>query len=323
MYLLLILTGLVLVSLADAGESHRAALREHHHSRALSAAERAIAEAVGSWDVRVAGSIPIGESSAEVESAYPEPPWPLGARVRVTRLGERMFWVGGIGSSGAGGDLAERRVALLVEHLVPNIGEGVIRTAGELEFGPGFTVEADADSGCAPGVGEPVVAAPDSRVAFRGDSIATRRDASPAPLALGEALDRLGSGPSRVDLFLAAGSILSLPFAAERGAGHPPPVVVAEGDLTLTGGTGEAFLVVRGRLHIEGGARLRGVVVAERGLIMTNPATSITGTIVLSRVSSALLDEGRVIGSGCATRDALAVLATPAPVGRRGWVELW
>jgi hypothetical protein len=323
MYLLLILTGLVLVSLADAGETHRAALREHHHSRALSAAERAIAEALASWDVRVTTALAVGASSGEVAVDYPEPPWPLAARLRVTRLGEQLFWVAARGLSGAGRDLAERRVALLVEHRVPGLGEGAILTAGDIEFDAGFSVEADPDERCAPSGGEPVVAAPDSRVAFRADSIGTRRDISPAYQALGAALEPPGAVPPAADLVLPAGSILSLPFAPGAVAGAQLPLVIAEGDLTLTGGSGEALLVVRGRLHMEGGARLRGVVLAGRGFQMKHPATSVTGTIVLSPVSSALLHEGRVIASSCATRDALALLAKAVPVGRRGWVELW
>jgi hypothetical protein len=322
MYLVVLLSGLALVSLADAGESHRAALRELNHARALASAELLAADVLADWDVDAVLGLAIGGSSAVTSRSATYGPWPVHARARVTRLGRDLFWVAASAGAGSGTDRAERRIALLVEHGTPVVPEWaiVVEEGGAMETGAGFRFSME-EGACMPR-GAPIVAAPDARLSYGGDSIATTRAAVAVAAMLADLLEGSAPGGIAPDAALPGGSVVRLPVVA-RGDGRRPPIIIAEGDLTLVGGLGEGILLVRGILHMEGDSRFRGLVVASGGLRMTSPVAGVTGTIIIPPVSSAVLLEGLVVASDCATGDAMTALTRPAVVRQRGWVELW
>jgi hypothetical protein len=325
MYLLLVLSGLILVSLADAGESHRSAVREGHHARALSAAELAVAAELQDWNVVEREQMEQGASGEVRRVDYMQPPWGVRSASRVTRLGPRLYWLSASGWSGAGRDLAERRLALLVEHTTPWIDDAAVIAGGDVEVGSGFRFEPPAaGDSCGAEEGTLIVASPAATVTFHGDSVGVvvREVTASSTLAslAGNGEGEVSPRPA-IDLELPPGSVVTLPFAASTPG--RVPVVVARGALTLAGGSGEGLLVVEGPLHIEGGVAFRGVILAMSRLEMSSYVASVTGTIITSPVSSALLSEGGMVSSRCAVLAALSSATRPSVVRRRAWVELW
>lgn len=99
------------------------------------------------------------------------------------------------------------------------------------------------------------------------------------------------------------------------------PMVFAPHDLTISGGAARAVLVVEGDLHIEGSARVHGLVVV-RGALTLESGSSIQGAV---RVGTLILRGGSIRADPCTTD---AVISAPAldaayrPAGR-WWIPVF
>jgi len=107
------------------------------------------------------------------------------------------------------------------------------------------------------------------------------------------------------------------------------PLILAQGDLTLSGGTGQGVLLVDGDLVLQGGAAFTGLVIA-RDDILTGPGGgSATGAALAADTRRAPGDYTRIDGSSqvtasrCVLSRVLSATAPLIPTKRRSWAELY
>jgi len=102
------------------------------------------------------------------------------------------------------------------------------------------------------------------------------------------------------------------------------PVVLAEGDLRISGGRGQGVLWVQGNLDVEGGFEFRGVVLVRGTLTVRGLGGRFLGAVAASDVDlrpEGLGGRAEFRYSSCAASAALLKNALPVPLAARGWFE--
>lgn len=102
----------------------------------------------------------------------------------------------------------------------------------------------------------------------------------------------------------------SIALAATDSTGKPIyPLIYADGDLTITGGSGQGLIFVRGILQLHAGVRFRGIIVVRETLVIDDDV-ELEGT--LHTRSNQLSNFGRARISYSSDAVATALLETPA-----------
>jgi hypothetical protein len=327
--------------------------------RAFAAAEAGVAAALADWDPARCDVLRDGQSAA-FSGALPAG---TGAYAgSVTRLHGTLFLIRSRGRDAA--TSAQREVAQVVRLTPPPLDlraavtvedrlavAGAALIAGDGEppagwacptAGAGVGVRiADASrvsiSGCPPAScirGEPAVMG-DSSV---GDSVARRLlDAAWSELARQAAKTYpAGSGPVAGLGPVGTATACDSSIVGNWGdPGSPPsvagcadyfPVVLAEGDLRIQGGSGQGILLVQGDLVVDGGFQFRGVLLVRGTLTLLGLGGRLLGAVRASSVDlrpSGPTGVAELRYSGCVTRTILLGNATATPLARRGWGEVF
>ncbi|HEY9516457.1 MAG TPA: hypothetical protein VIQ74_12320 [Gemmatimonadaceae bacterium] len=98
------------------------------------------------------------------------------------------------------------------------------------------------------------------------------------------------------------------------------PVLHAPGDLHISGGAGQGFLLVDGDLTLDAGSQFFGAVVV-RGSLSVSDGAEVHGAVLASRIS--LDGAARIQYSKCATNLALRAAAIPAVPPGQAWSEMY
>jgi hypothetical protein len=104
------------------------------------------------------------------------------------------------------------------------------------------------------------------------------------------------------------------------------PVIYSNGNLHITGGSGQGILLVNGDLIIDGGFQFFGPVIIQGSFTTQGTGGHINGGVMASNVN---LDQSVVLGnavinySSCAITRALNASATPMFAKGRSWTELY
>jgi hypothetical protein len=104
------------------------------------------------------------------------------------------------------------------------------------------------------------------------------------------------------------------------------PIIYAQGDLHITGGTGQGILLVEGDLSVAGGMAFYGPVIVKGSLSSAGTGGHFYGGVMAANVDleqNSLLGNGVVQYSGCAITRALSGIATPIFAVGRSWAELY
>ncbi len=114
------------------------------------------------------------------------------------------------------------------------------------------------------------------------------------------------------------------PFATVAGCAEWAPVVLVDGDLTLSGGWGQALLLVTGNLTLIDGAVLHGGAIVEGRLSVTGTGGEILGAVKAAQVALGPLSAGgsaRIGYSRCALARVLRAATRPSPLPQRAWIR--
>jgi len=103
------------------------------------------------------------------------------------------------------------------------------------------------------------------------------------------------------------------------------PVVLAQGDLTLVGGTGQGILLVAGDLVVDGGFTFYGAVLVRGSLTMQGAGGVLRGGVWASSASLEPSGAGTadVAYSACAVSNALLSGAPATPLAIRPWAQVF
>lgn len=104
------------------------------------------------------------------------------------------------------------------------------------------------------------------------------------------------------------------------------PIIYAQGDMQLTGGTGQGILLVEGDLSVTGGMEFYGPVIVKGSLKTTGTGGHFNGGVMAANVDleqNTLLGNAVIHFSSCAVNKALAGVATPMFTVGRYWTELY
>jgi hypothetical protein len=104
------------------------------------------------------------------------------------------------------------------------------------------------------------------------------------------------------------------------------PIIYAQGNLKITGGTGQGILLVEGDLSVQGGVEFYGPVIVKGSLTTQGTGGHFNGGVMAANVDlelNTLLGNAVVNYSSCALNRALAGVATPMFVRGRSWTELY
>jgi hypothetical protein len=104
------------------------------------------------------------------------------------------------------------------------------------------------------------------------------------------------------------------------------PIIYSQGDLHISGGTGQGILLVEGDLTVTGGMSFYGPVIVKGSLSSAGTGGHFYGGVMAANVDleqNSLLGNGVVQYSGCAITRALAGVATPIFAVGRSWAELY
>lgn len=117
-----------------------------------------------------------------------------------------------------------------------------------------------------------------------------------------------------------------------RGGGSVPecydyfPVIWSNGNLHLTGGTGQGILLVNGDLRMQGGFEFVGIVIVMGEVITTANSSKVTGAILARNVDlgdlSTFGGTPVVAYSKCAIEAALQAAARGVPLAERSWAQV-
>jgi hypothetical protein len=321
-------TALAAASFHTVVQARRAATRFRAQEQAASAADLGLYSALGGWIVAARDSLQIGGVDSSVSPADPAL---VGARVLVTRITQRLFWLDAAAATRAGTSVEASRI----HHLLIEVLRPVVPTAAALVARGDVLVGADATidgtdtpppgwSGCPPAhsvaawsvmVPVGVVARDDDGLPIAGSTVDERAARTETYELLG-GLSRTELA-ARADVVLSAGAILSPPRDSTI---HP--VFYAPGDLAVSGVGGRGVLLVEGRLSVRGPFEFAGVILAGRGIEASGPDVNLYGT-VFSAGTEAVLWRGRgaIRRSTCAVDRASNGAARAVVVARRGWAE--
>lgn len=348
------LAGLAAGAFHSIVQARRAADRSWREQQATALADRALGAAIHSWNVPAYDSLPVGGMhSVEHPGDSVER---SGARSVVMRVTERLFWVATVGRAAVGTPVAAQRLQqLVVEVLRPAMPRVALTSRGDLRVGP--EAEIQPEDRAPPGWADcpspdtavgPAVLLPDGgRVSGGGTPPIVATDPAAGDPST---YDRLGRVPvsalaERAQVEIAAGAILSpLPdlaggcrsgvFALVGSWGEPLrsggreaceryfPVVVARGDLVVTGGRGQGVLIVNGRLRIRGPFLFAGLILAKGGVELSDAGAEVYGAVLSADPAGVDWLGGALRRSSCALWRAGDAAARPYPVALRGWAEV-
>ncbi len=114
------------------------------------------------------------------------------------------------------------------------------------------------------------------------------------------------------------------PREPEGSCGNHVPFVFSHGDLTVTGGRGQALLVVLGDLRLAGDADISGLVLV-RGRAVVQDEAGLLGALVVENPTqnpTLIAGQARIAYSSCAVNRALMAVSVPAVLRERGWIQL-
>lgn len=313
----------------------RASARDAAHRRAESTVERALASVAGGWRTRDFIRLRPGEAWSRSDPAV---------TIGVVRTSSTTFRI--VASSRVArpdAPVEARRVLFAELRGDSAVVDAALTSGGGATVGAGDSIAVD--QRCLPGATASIIVAPGARVVWPGADLAAEveeRDGAGAPgtydRAAGLDIERLAAG---ADVRLAPGStVRPLPreedgvcLVGPEGWGEPLrsdpggsaacetefPVVVASGDLHVTGGRSQGILVVRGRLTIAGPFRHAGLIVAAGGIETVGSEVEITGSVYTGPSASARFaaSRTRLIASRCVAQAAADANAAIAPL--RGW----
>lgn len=107
------------------------------------------------------------------------------------------------------------------------------------------------------------------------------------------------------------------------------PVVYAQGDLTLTGGTGQGLLLVERNLYITGAFKWIGLILVHGYVKMTGANSDINGALLaggtgtVDTLTKSSYTNGKIRKSTCATEIAARGGALAALAKHRSWADLY
>ncbi len=327
--------------------------------RAFDAAEAGLHTAVAHWDPDSYDDLAPGRSAGFAGSL----PGGTGSFAgTVLRLDRRLFLIRSTGQD-AGGS-ARRSLASLVRLAPPPLAFGAaLSVSGPLEVGGASLVEGR-DQGpagwdCPPaGLAMPAVAIPDAAelsvsgcadasclhgepavrlVPGLGDSAARAADAAAWEALAARATKVYGAEDGPVTGPGPSGTATTCDTSvrdnwgeaamppAVAGCSHYYPIIVARGNLSVAGGSGQGILLVAGDLQVDGGFAFYGPVVVRGHLTVRGGGGRFLGGVKAS--SATLLPSGagsaEVAFSGCALSNALLSRALAIPPTSRGWAQLY
>jgi hypothetical protein len=327
--------------------------------RAFDAAEAGLHAAIGQWNPDTYDDLAPGRS-AEFSGRLPGATGSYAGSV--LRLNRRLFLIRSSGQDVAG--LARRSLASLVRLAPAHLPLGAaLSVTGPLVVGAASLVEGrdqePAGWDCPPaGPAQPGVAIRDTAdlsipgcadascvhgdpavrlVATMGDSASRAADevawASLAALATkvygAESGPVAGPRPSGnatgCDTSVQDNWGESVVPAAVAGCSHYYPIILAQGNLSISGGSGQGILLVSGDLEVDGGFAFYGPVVVRGHLSVRGGGGRFLGAV--KAASATLLPSGagsaEVAFSGCAVSSALLARAPAAPLPSRSWAQLF
>jgi hypothetical protein len=253
--------------------------------------------------------------------------WPIPALDRLT-IGERLAWPAGNHTV-----IELERISWGTYHAgaVASAGRATIRRAvilRKLDVARGINESGEAMVAAGP------IAAPLAEFEIVEASTCTLPHIPERPPALVTLADRhhaLGLPVARVDsphAVLPAGYALAgvrwdelasiadvhakgtIALIATDSAGAPLfPLILANGDLTITNGKGQGLIFVHGNLQIQPGVRFDGIIVVH-GTVSISDDVQLTGTLRTQGAALSNIGRARIIHSPCAIADAL--METPA-----------
>lgn len=329
--------------LAPALASRRASWRLAAHHAAESEAERALAAIAGGWGPDDWRGFTVGAESVTVRQVEASGIAASHVRVEshVRRLGPALFWVAANTSVPLSDAPATAHRSLLLELVRDTALLPAALTAGgdiQLDAATGLTATGDCAGDGAPAP-PTVLASPaatvmrDGQPSAEGIRDSAARAASTYARPAGLRLVALLAAP---EVRLAHGTTIT-PAPRELDGecvrepenwGSPgsgacadrAPVVLAEGDLVVRGGTGQGALVVRGRLVLEGPLQYRGLIVATGGIETRGGPVTVHGAVLTSEAGEARLHDATVIAaSACDLAAAADATARISVVPMRGW----
>lgn len=103
------------------------------------------------------------------------------------------------------------------------------------------------------------------------------------------------------------------------------PIILARGDLEVSGGIGQGILLVTGDLRVDGGFVFYGPIVVRGKLLVTNGGGRLLGGVRASEASLQPSGAGtaEVAFSDCALSNALLAGAPATPLTRHWWAQLF
>ncbi len=291
---------------------------------AAAAADEARVLALGQLSSRAAGLLP-GQSIVErVIGSSPG----VTVVARLTRLGEAEFALAFVvAAQDSSGMSARRQSSVVLRRGVPH-----------LDFPAALTITG---TGTAP----PGIADGGDRTPDGWPCPAEHVDVADVEHPLPQSRDsaELHRLRERATVRLAPGAWMHMPAPIVRGGecateqpgnwgdlvrtgpcGSYFPIVHAEGDLSVTGGSGQGVLIVDGNLSIEGGFEFSGAIIVVGDLRFGAGGGQLRGGVRAARVVDAGMGTDSypsIVRASCALRAALLGTAEIVPVRDRAWAS--
>jgi hypothetical protein len=303
---------------ADAGAARRAYL----HASATGASEAGALAALAELRSAPPYDLAIGASrSRSYRDAHPL----LRTTVSVTRLGETVFALRGVveaaESPASAGD--ETRLLVRLDPLDPP-ATAAITTRRPPQLGAAVVDGRDAPGSgdCPPAASDDVPTAPvadsstvDSIHAMLRARAGKRYPAASVAIDLRPAVTDGRCDPARQDNW--GDPSATGPCASYR------PVIHAEGDLTVDGGTGQGILLVDGDLQLGGGFKFDGLIIVHGELAIVGTGATLTGGVVAGDADLSPAEFPATIRrSSCTVRRALLAAAPLVPLVERPWASI-
>ncbi len=294
-FALVLIAALVTGAFFAAEQELRVARNGADAQRALAAAEAAADLAIAGWDGSRLNAMTAGDSQ-EVGVSLPAGSSPAGAVV--LRLNAQLFLVRATGGDPAAG--TSRTIGRVVRLDRPGLAVRAV-----------VSVLTTAD----PGVASSTDGADQDPPGWTCDTLV--RATVPGVV--------VGPWPVEWDSLAALARTAVDPSAVQAELGAGVPLVLARGDVTLTGGRGRGLLLVDGDLTIQGGFEFDGVVVVRGAVTMTGSAGTVRGAVVAAAVRASAASPGTALlsYSSCTVNRALETAAVARPIARRGWALLF
>lgn len=311
---------------------------------ALEAAEYGATAVLRDWDASWNTTAPVGRTLGPFTHAQPNG---AAAAVRVTRASTSTWWVM---SDGTAGGTDPRRSARRTVHtllrldLVPEPGVAAFAAADSARV-TGAVIGTDSVEAAGICAGLPALATAGVATADTASVVGSGAIVGTPPLLADSSIPALvtATGASLVpDLTLPAGAVVTPGPALSAGAcdtlvatnwGDPGggpcgvrrPVIVALGDVTMRGGTGQGILYAAGDVTFEAGAFFAGLVVAGDDFLTGSGGGIVLGAVLAGDARRGAGDHSQVGAGGvvrrasCQVRLARLAAAAPIRVRDRWW----